>query len=105
MKAYRISTIYSTFASEHEAQNIAQQLLQNRLIACANIMPIKSMYEWEKTICNDHEWAAIFKTSENKQQEVALYIEQAHSYKIPCILIGNKLCNQAYYEWILAQIH
>lgn len=105
MKAYQVSTIYSTFASELEAQTIALQLLQNRLIACANIMSIKSMYEWEKTICNDHEWAAIFKTSESKQQEVALYIEQAHSYKIPCILIENKLCNQAYYEWILAQTH
>ena len=39
-----------------EAKSLAQRLVEERLIACANILPgVTSVYRWEGAICEDDE--------------------------------------------------
>jgi periplasmic divalent cation tolerance protein len=38
---------YVTHADEAAARRLADQLLERRLIACANIHPVSSAYWWE----------------------------------------------------------
>ena len=48
--------IMITAGSEEEAVRIAKGLLEERLIACANLVqPIRSLYRWKDEVCDDPE--------------------------------------------------
>ena len=57
-------SVYATFTSEDEAIGIINKLLAAKLIACANIFPIKSFYVWNDALQQDTECAALLKTIE-----------------------------------------
>lgn len=93
-------TIYITNESEEQAEKIAAQLLSMRLIACANIYPIKSMYWWKGKMVNEREWVALIKTKMEKWEELKSAIEKIHPYEVPCIMKSEVEANSAYEEWI-----
>lgn len=92
--------IYITHSSKEEAQRISQHLLEQKLVACANIFPITSAYWWQGSIQNDEEWVSIVKTSLEKYKAVITSVEQIHSYEVPCILKIEVEANAAYEQWI-----
>ncbi len=55
--------VYSTMPSHETAENIARILLEEKLAACINMFPIKSMYYWQDTLQSDIEIAVIAKTT------------------------------------------
>ena len=82
-----------------EAEKISMRLLKKRLIACANIFPIRSMYRWKKKIVNDAENVIIAKTNEKNFAKVASEAKKIHSYQIPCILKIDSVANKEYGKW------
>lgn len=96
--------IYITTSSDAEAEKIAQALLEEKLIGCANIFPIKSMYWWEGRIAKEHEVVLIAKTLDEKYGRVKKVVEQLHSYKIPCITKIPVQTNDAYGTWLRENI-
>jgi len=96
--------IYITCSSKKEAQNIASMLLEKRLIACANIFPISSMYWWEEKIQNDNEFVLICKTKDNKYNQIKQEVKKLHSYDTPCILKINAELNEEYENWVNHEI-
>ena len=91
--------IYVTCKDKKEAEKISMGLLKKRLIACANIIPIKSMYWWNKKIVNERENIIIAKTNKKNFKKAAIEIKKLHSYKIPCILKINAIANKEYEIW------
>lgn len=94
--------VYVTFGQEAQAHEVACALVEKRLIACANIFPpMKSVYRWEGKIESGDEIAAIFKTTEEKLEEVKEAILDLHSFDTPCIVVlpieGGY---QPFLEWI-----
>ncbi len=77
--------IYITCRDEAEAQKIAEELLRRRLIACANIFPIRSLFWWQNEIQRESEHALICKTKFEKFEEVERAVRELHSYEVPCI--------------------
>ncbi|MAR75166.1 MAG: hypothetical protein CMG18_02175, partial [Candidatus Marinimicrobia bacterium] len=48
--------ILTTVSTKEEGYVIANELVQNKLAACVNIVPkVHSVYEWENQIQNDEE--------------------------------------------------
>ena len=92
--------LYITCKDEKEAKKISLHLLEKRMIACANIFPIKSMYWWNNKITNDNENMLIAKTSDKNFKKVVLDVKKIHSYSIPCILKINAAANKEYAEWV-----
>ena len=46
-----IVSVYATLASDEEARRIGQQLVEERLAACANVLaPCHSIYRWKGRI-------------------------------------------------------
>ena len=82
-----------------EAEKISMRLLKKRLIACANIFPIRSMYRWKKIIVNEAENVIIAKTDEKHFGKVVSEVKKMHSYKIPCILKLDSVANNDYSKW------
>ncbi len=96
--------LYVTASNEREAKKIAYQLLQKKLVACANIFPIQSLYWWEGKIKGGKEMVIILKTMKEKVAFVRKEIENIHSYSIPCITEIAVKPNKQYARWLKEQL-
>lgn len=97
--------VYVTCKDTEEAKKISKNLLEKRLIACANMFPINSMYWWEEKMNEDEEVALILKTKKEKFGEIKKEIKKVHSYKVPCILSFDiKQCDEDFLNWIKKEI-
>jgi len=96
----KIIFIYITNPTEKEAGKIARRLLQKRLIACANIFPIKSVYRWKGKIAQDKEFALIAKTLAKNYGKIKKEVEKIHPYEIPCIVKIAAAANPEYAAWL-----
>ena len=90
---------YITCRNKKEAEKISTHLLKKKLIACANIFPVKSMYWWKNKIAGEDENVIIAKTNDKNFNKVISETKKIHSYKIPCILKINAKANKEYGKW------
>lgn len=81
---YRL--IYITTRDEEEAKKIGRALVEEKLAACVNIHPIKSIYRWEGEIVEESEMAMFVKTKAELVNEVIKRVKELHSYGVPCIV-------------------
>ena len=70
-----------TCASWQEAQTIADELLQKRLIACAEFIEIKSKYNWRGNPEEAKEIKLIMKTIADKFNAIEAVVAKLHSYE------------------------
>jgi len=96
--------VYITNPTEKEAIRIAQSLLKKRLISCANIFPIKSLYWWQNKINKENEYVLIGKTIKSRFEKIKKEVEKIHSYTIPCIIKISVNSNKKYFEWLKNEI-
>lgn len=78
--------IFTTVAGEAEAEKIADTLIGERLIACANFFPMKSRYWWKGKLEEHSEVMLIMKTVKENYPQVEKRIHELHGYEIPEIL-------------------
>ena len=57
-----ISVLYVTFPDEETAKTIGKKLLDLKLIACINILPIQSLYLWQNVMEEGNEMIGLLKT-------------------------------------------
>lgn len=91
--------IYITNPDRKTAKKIALRLLKKRLIACANIFPIESVYWWKGKIENAKEVVLILKTKE-KFNKIKNEVKKIHPYSIPCIIKFDVEANEEYENWL-----
>ena len=98
----KITFIYSTYPNLEAAKLSAKLLLEQNLIACANINPrMISMYLWKGQLEESQEVSVIFKTQTKLFEDCKNAIKNHHPYEIPCILEWEiSQGNQPYLEWI-----
>ncbi len=81
------SLLYITTANQAEARGIAAALLEERLIACANILPgMTSLYRWAGEVKGDTECVLILKTRTALVPQVTERVIALHSYDCPCVV-------------------
>lgn len=96
--------IYITNPDQKTAETIANTLLERKLIACANIFPIKSIYSWKKKIVKEKEVILIAKTTSSKFSKIEKIITKTHPYKVPCIIKINVWPNSRYAKWLVKNL-
>lgn len=94
-----MTLVYITCRDKKEAEKISMHLLKKRLIACANMFPVRSMYWWNYKIANESEYVIIAKTNNKNFKKVESEVKRIHSYKIPCILKISAAANKEYGQW------
>ena len=76
-----------TTASKQEAEKIAQHLLEEKLIACANIIgPVSSLFRWSGNMERAEEYLVLMKSRKSLFEKVADAVKTLHSYEVPEIL-------------------
>ena len=79
--------LYITCANKDEAKSIARVLVEERLIACANILgKMTSIYRWNGAVAEDDEIAVLLKTRRNLEVRVTERVKELHSYDVPCVI-------------------
>ncbi|MAG17861.1 MAG: divalent-cation tolerance protein CutA [Candidatus Diapherotrites archaeon] len=96
--------LYITSSSKEEAEKISNTLLDEKLIACANIIESKSIYNWKGKRENSKEFIIFAKTSEEKINAAEKKVKELHSYEIPCIIKFPINANSEYSEWINSEL-
>jgi periplasmic divalent cation tolerance protein len=100
-----IVLLYVTCKNATEARQIAKDLIQSKMAACANITPvIESIYEWDGALQHDDETLLLLKTTAERSQACQTRIRSIHSYTTPCILelrVGSG--NNDYIQWLIRQ--
>jgi periplasmic divalent cation tolerance protein len=97
--------IYVPCGSDAEAAEIARQLLQRQLIACANIVSSRSLYRWEGQLSDGSEYLLLAKTTSRRAQAAARAAEELHSYDIPCVITLAKAdANPSFEKWVQEQV-
>ena len=92
---------YITCSNITEAEKISKQLLNEKLIACANIIEdMKSMYWWSEEIENENEVILILKSKLSLAEKIENKINSIHSYDCPCIVWYEIKGSRKYMEWI-----
>jgi len=79
-------SVYVVFKDEEEAERIGEILVREKLVACINYFPVKSIYTWEGKIERAGEIAAICKTRWELVGKVIRRVKELHSYRVPCVV-------------------
>ncbi|MBI5929128.1 MAG: divalent-cation tolerance protein CutA [Chloroflexi bacterium] len=91
-----------TASSEEQARKIAGELLAKKLIACANLVPVRSMFIWQDQVQDEAEVLMILKTTTTAfKEKLEAEIKQLHSYEVPEIIgMPVVLGSAEYLKWI-----
>jgi periplasmic divalent cation tolerance protein len=74
-------------SNKREAEKIAKTLLDERLIACANIIgPAYSLFWWRGKIDEAKEHLILMKTRKDLFEKLSEIVKALHSYEIPEII-------------------
>ncbi|HSM65274.1 MAG TPA: divalent-cation tolerance protein CutA [Ilumatobacteraceae bacterium] len=92
-----------TCGSREEAATIADALVDERLVACAHLASISSVYEWNGVVEHDDEVLLTVVTRVEHFDAIVDRVRSLHSYELPAIT-GVALDGSAEYKaWIDAQ--
>ena len=92
----------TTCATEEQASELAQGLIDQALAACVNIIPnIQSWYRWQEEICNTTELKLIIKCRTSQSNAVYHWLLLHHPYEVPEILvIPVSAGHHSYINWM-----
>ena len=79
--------VVTTTSSKEEAMKIARNLLDEKLIACANIVgPVSSLFWWQGKIDEENEFLVFMKSRKSLFERLSERVVEIHSYDLPEII-------------------
>ncbi len=95
------SMAYVTAPTVAAARRIARSVLVKRLAACANLVPIDSLYWWKGSLERAREVLILFKTRRALVPRLFAAVAAVHPYEVPCIVAyPMELGFPPYLAWI-----
>ncbi len=94
--------VFSTFANEDDAARVARVLVEERLIACANLLPLaRSIYHFKGVVEDQREVVVLMKTRKQDWTAFLSRLHDLHPYDVPeCIAVRVAAGAPKYMEWL-----
>ncbi len=101
-----VVVVLSTVPDNETAERIARTLVDERLVACANLLaPMTSIYRWKGNVERDTERQLVMKTAWTKVPALEKRLKELHSYDLPeFIVIDIDAGGEAYLKWIASEV-
>jgi periplasmic divalent cation tolerance protein len=97
--------VLCTVPSEQVAEHIALTLLEERLVACVNVLPgVRSLYRWQGKVEDDRELLLLMKTQADRYRALEARVRELHPYEV-CEVLALDVADGSspYLAWLLAQ--
>jgi periplasmic divalent cation tolerance protein len=93
----------STAPDAEQAARIARALVEERLIACANLVPgLTSIYRWQGAVQTDAEVLLLMKTRRALVPRLKERLSQLHPYQVPELVVTEVTDGlEPYCRWVL----
>jgi len=94
--------VLTTAAGHDEAARLAATFVEERLAACATLIPaVESIYRWEGQVESTSETLLLIKTEADQLAALETRLRELHSYQVPEFLVLNvESGSHAYLEWL-----
>lgn len=98
--------VYITTANRDEAETISGRLIEERLVACTNILsPMIALFHWDGAVQKETETVLIAKTTHDRFEALCERVKQLHSYECPCIIALPVVTGSAdYLKWVEEEV-
>jgi len=95
-------SVYVTCPDAACAEALGRLAVEERLAACANVLPgVLALYRWEGSLQRDEEVALLLKTRRVLFETLAARLQAEHPYALPCIVAWPiAAATAAYAEWV-----
>lgn len=97
-----VRTVLVTAPDAQLAESLARTLVEERLAACANVIPgLVSVYRWKGEVQRDEEALMILKTTQSRIAPLRERVVQLHPYEVPEVLVLNVVDgHETYLGWV-----
>ena len=93
--------LLTSVASRDDAAKIAHLLIEEKLAACVQLLPIESFYVWDGKTQNEAELLLLIKTRTALFEDAIARIKAVHPYTVPEIVGTQFLAGlKGYLDWI-----
>ncbi|MCB0331237.1 MAG: divalent-cation tolerance protein CutA [Bdellovibrionales bacterium] len=98
--------IISTVNSGELGENIISTLVEERLIACGNLLPKGvSIYRWQGKVEREEEFLLLMKTTAARLKEAKIRYIELHPYEVPELLVITPSDGaESYLAWIAENV-
>jgi periplasmic divalent cation tolerance protein len=98
--------VLTTTANLEEAERLARTLVEERLAACATLVPtVRSIYRWQGRVEDSTETMLLIKTSFEQLAALEARLYALHSYETPEFLVlGVDAGSVGYLDWLMASL-
>ncbi len=96
--------VYCTFPTAAEAERVSKILLEERLVAGANMFPLDSMFRWQGKVERRSETGVLFQAERRFFKRIERRIKQLHSDSVPQIVMWRiKDGYSPFLRWIMEE--
>jgi len=94
--------VFTTFANAEDAARVVRVLVEERLIACGNLLPgARSLYRWEGKVQDQSEVVVLMKTRKQDWTALISRLHELHPYETPeCIAVRIAAGAPRYMAWL-----
>lgn len=93
--------VYTTFPDWESAEKAVKKLLEEKLVACANLREHKAFYWWKGSIEEDDEVGALLKTKVELWKTLKERLRELHPYEVPAIIrVDVDHVSSEYLNWL-----
>jgi periplasmic divalent cation tolerance protein len=102
LSAQDFVVVLVTVPTHEVAASLAKTLVEEKLVACVNILPgVRSIYSWKGTVCDDAELLCVLKTRRALFSTVRERVIALHPYELPeVIALPLTLGHEPYLNWL-----
>ncbi len=94
--------VFVTAGSRQEAEKIANQLVDEELVACVNLVEtVDSIYKWQGKVCREKETLMIMKSVKTRLEQLITRVKTLHSYEVPEVIAAPIVAGaEDYLKWV-----
>lgn len=92
--------VLTTEGDSAVAENLAGELLDRRLVACATMFAVRSTYRWSGELEHSDEVQMLLKTTPHALGDLLSAIDELHSYETPEFIVLGASGSHAYEAWV-----